>query len=450
MRKPKNDRVKPANTGLVSLLTEHIALFRALGFHVDVNNIGDPDRPSIEVVPGLIWAKADNETSRLSVVDELAKLLPEDVRRSFLRKIDRHYHAFFRMNGVSAWSRYDRTQRCTVPLGDDDTIIVRPASINCTTGENGESLLPIGVPVDSVVLWKYVGGRKVSGKALPFDLDAASGAGQFNRFEDPARLVTEVTLFPVINRRGRGGREVVEGQAFHTSGKRIICPLPVAWGEQGQYLLTERAEFFVAIPLIAVDTPEAGEAIAAAEEKPELGPDEYDCGAYRGNVWNDLAKFGVARDSSHGEIKKAHKKAVTERHPDATRIRLKSLPAEMIEDAVATAGIQFAPIQAAFERALEIRGAEWDAVEEALGDTTLEAVLGGEELKAFRARKDGEDLLTVAVATALGVPFDWKNGNHLGLRRKAITDLAKAAKVEEPPEEPAPAPAAPAEAPAPQ
>lgn len=446
MAKQKHDRSKPANPGLVSLLTEHIALFRALGYSVDVNRIGDPDRPSIEVVPGLLWAAANNVTTRLPVVDALAKELPEEIRRAFLRKVDRRFFAVFQMSGVAAWSRYDRRQRVTLPLEDDDTVLVHPASINATTGEDGQSLLPVDVPMDCVVLWKYVGGRKVAGKALPFDIDAAVAAGQFVRLADPVRSMTEVALFPVINRRGRNGREVVEGQAFHVSGKRIICPLPVVWGEQGEYLLTERADFYVAIPLVAVDSPEAADAVARTEEKPELGPEEYDCGAYRGNVWNDLEKFGITRSSSHGEIKSTHKKVVGERHPDKVAQRFKGLPAEMAEDMVATAAVQFAPIQAAFERALEIRGAEWDAVEGLIEDTTLEQALAGSELKAFRARKDGEDILTVAVATALGVPFDWNNGNHVALRRKATTELVKEAKVVEEPEAP-PAPA-PEEAPA--
>jgi len=233
---------------------------------------------------------------------------------------------------------------------------------------------------------------------------------------------------------------VVEGHAYHPSGNRLIAPYPLNWGKQGDVLLTERADHFVAVPLakIAAAPDAASEAIEAAAESVEVTAEE---------TWNALAEFGATANSSHGELRKLQERLAKEKGPDAVKTRFGTLlPEEVVEEMVANAATAFAPIKAALERALEIRGAEWDAVEEALGDTTLEAALAGEELKAFRARKDGEDLLTVAVATALGVPFDWDNANHTGLRRKAISELVGAAKVEEPAEDEAPpAPEVPAE-----
>lgn len=421
MSRHRNDR-RPRNTGLIEMLTEHIALLEALGHHVNLDFIGDSERPSLEVIPGLIWSQANNVTERLDVVDALAEQLPGKVRELALRRNGRHWQAVFRVNGVSSWSRYDRAQDATVPLTDDGDIRVLPASINCTTDDRGQSILPIDTPVNSVVLWRYVDGRKVSGKALPLDLDEAAENGWFQRFDDPVRQVTKVTLFPVLNRRQRGGREVVEGHAYHTSGKRMIAPYPLNWGNQGDVLLTERADHFVAVPLAKVKGVQA--AIEAAAASVQVTAEE---------AWSVLAEFGATPDISYGELKKLQERVTKDKGPDAVGKRFASLlPEEVVEEMVANAQTEFAPIQAALERAFEIRGAEAEAVEYELGNLTLEEALAGAELKAFRARKDGEDLLTVAVATALGVPFDWDNGNHTGLRRKAITVLAKAAQITEP------------------
>ncbi|OGL95143.1 hypothetical protein A2348_02365 [Candidatus Uhrbacteria bacterium RIFOXYB12_FULL_58_10] len=424
----------PANAGLVSLLNSHLDLFRALGFHVDTGRIGDPEHPSVEIVPGLIWTREDNVTHWLPVDDTLAAQHFKE-----LRKRGRHYDVAFQVRGITAGERYDRAAQCSLPLDMENLdLLIRPASVNCTTNEKGESILPIGTPVDCVVLWRYENGTKCAGYALPFDLDGASEKGWFLLSQDPTRRIAEMRLFPVRSFRGRGRRELVEGQAYHPSGKLIVCTRAIDWERQGDYYVVERANIFVAVPLSQVDSVPnvVTTSIAEIEEKPELGPEEYDCGAYRGNVWSDLTKFGVKRTTSYADLKKARRLVAADKHPDKISLKFKRLiPDETLEDMVAAAGLQFPMIQAAFERALEIRGNDWDAVEESLGDSTLEQVLDGAGLRSFRNARTGEDLLTLAVATALGEPFDWKNDNHVGLRRKALTHLAKAARVTEPDDE---------------
>jgi len=344
----------PKNAALISLLAEHLQLFEALGHRVDRRLIGDQDRPSVEIVPGLIWARDNNETIRLPVVDDLARHFRG------LRRLDGHYFAVFAVDGTYSWSRFDKGQGATVPLGEDNTVKVWPASINCTTSDDGASLLPIDVPMDVVIAWRYVGGRKVSGKALPLDLEGSIAKGWFRRLDDPTHTLVEgCTLFPVRNLRGRSGRVVIEGQAFHQSGKRIMCPLAVNWTNQGDYLLSERDGMFFAVPLAQINTPEAVTAIAESEEQTELGPDEYVCGICRGNVWNDLEKYGVRRDMSVAEIRKLQRTMQNAKHPDKLQARLaKVLSADTLESVLATASLQFYPADAAFTRALEIRAKE--------------------------------------------------------------------------------------------
>ena len=83
MGRKHQDR-QPRNTGLIEMLAEHIALLEALGHHVNLDHVGHPERPSLEVVPGLIWSQTDNVIERLDVIDELAEQLPGPVRQRAL------------------------------------------------------------------------------------------------------------------------------------------------------------------------------------------------------------------------------------------------------------------------------------------------------------------------------------------------------------------------------
>lgn len=412
--------------GIVSLIGEHLALLDKLGVRISLADLEDPARSPI-TIERLVWSRANNTTARLIVVDALAGHFDG------LRKVAGHMVATFALDGVESWNSIDRATGRSMPLDENGQLVVRPASINCTTDDEGRSLLPIGQPMDCVVLWRRAGVKRLSGKALPLDLDAAVKNGWFRRLDEPTRYVAPATLFPVMNYRR--SRDVVEGHAFHPSGKIIICEKPIDWDHQAEYMFVERFGVFVAIPLAQAleNGLQAASSIVTLEQGPELGPDEFACGVLRGNVWEQLKVFDLGKDSSFGQIDRARDKYMKAKHPDKLRKALAvALNGDSLEIALDAASRQFAPNMAAFDRALEIRGEEWGLVETAIENLDLVQVLGEETVETFAKRSKGEDLVTLAVAATLKVPFDWSMPNHVSLRRRAIKSFVDETKVSEP------------------
>lgn len=437
-------------------LQEHLEILRRNDIHVDVQRIGDPDQPAVELVKGLLFRRDEQRTGAFIEISSRHKQPVEGSRRGRFGDL----LLDFQVDVRAAYYRDDG--RNAVPV--DENFAPVELATPLAFYANGECTVPTD-GVDGVVFWRYRNGRKSFGLFLPLDLEAANAAGWFNRAAAHAGVQTEVQLYPGVGKgKRRGGR--LQPQTILPSGHLVIFNFPmfVDWGVPCTVLLNQHGRNIFAQPVHTVGTTQAIEAVAEAVadtadlalgDGEEVGPEEVrvSMGDVR-SIWAVLAKVheirevtfdAITENSTYGQINSAMRAVAHAIHPDKLEVRLKKVPgvpASSIVSAVKAAAMQWAPIGEAFKKAKALRDAQWETVSAALGDVTFEAALGGASQRKVRNRKEGEDVLGPIVAQALGLTFDWGNANLVALRVKAFNELRVRAKVEEEPEE-APAPPAP-------
>lgn len=438
---------------------EHLDILQENGIRFDPTGIGDPERPTIQIVGGLLCRRlTDRDTTSMVIARrheaELAEITRKGGRGDQLIDFD--------LQIVGAWSRYDGKR--VVVLDEDDQAIVEIATPLAVYNEGGCTIPESAI--DSMVVWFYRGDRRMGGLFLPLDLEKADRDGWFSRAAAHSGIRTSVNLYPGLSRIRRGAGRV-EPQAVHLSGLRIISPLPAitGWGVPCEVHLTQHGGVIFAIPLPSVGTEAAEAAVAEAVtdsteieigDGVEVGPDEVRVakGVIK-KVWEVLATAHITRgvefdpitpDSSRAHIRAAHRAVAKEIHPDKLEARLRAVPGvpeAVIRGSIERAGRQWGPMSEAFKKALNLRDGEGEKVGAALEGLTLTS----EALTDARKHESGEDMVTNAIATGLGVAFNWKNANHLGLRKMALEtlkarDTAAEQSPETPPEE---TPAPPAE-----
>ncbi len=434
-------------------IDEHMEIFRENGIFVSVADIGNQEYPAIEVVTGLLFRRlADRTEAPLAIASKHVGLFPalRDGSRGD-KLLDCPIHVF------AAWTRLNG--KSVVFLDEDDQPMVEVATplafysgADCTIPEK---------PVDGLVAWSYRDGRKTRGLFLPLDLQKANKEGWFSLSAAHVGIRTSMQMFPGIRRDRKTGKpRGIEPNAMHLSGLRIVSPLPsiADWGEEVEVHLTQRGRILIAIPLPSVGTIEATAAVDEVVSEGtevdlgdgiEVGPEEIRQG--KGNVrgiWEFLGNAHrtkgvefepISANTSLADLKRAKRNVAMAIHPDKLQGRLEKIPgltAAMIASTVKQAGMQWAPLCEAFDKALAVRDSQWEAVGGGLGETVFD-----EEALAAASKADtGEDAVTRAIGLALREGFSWKNPNHVGLRNKTLATLRERAKAAEP--EPAPEPAA--------
>lgn len=452
-------------------ISEHLEIFQKNGIRVDVERIGAPEYPSIEIFEGMVFHR---------VQDRYEAFLPIAPKHEHLWKdlaVGRRGDSMmdFAVNMVECWSRRDGKD--TVLLDEDDQPRVQVATPLAFYRE-GLCMVP-KTPIDGVVRWDYRDGRKTGGMFLPLDLERAEQDGWFSRSAAHVGLRTEVRLYPIIreerkggDRKRKGGNERttrIEQQAIHPSGMKIVSPFPqiVNWGDDCAVHLKQRGLIIFAVPLLSVGTEEAEKAIEESADSAELdvgdgveeGPEEIRVGkGVMRSIWEVLAIANKVKgvefekidvNSSAAQLRTAKRMVAMAVHPDKVQGRfdkISGVPAAIIAATVKQAGLQWAPLEAAFMKAQAIRDLQWEAVSPGIEELVLDAAA----LKVADKLKDGEDGITDVIGKALSEGFSWKNANHVGMRNRSLGTIRERLKAAEPPEQPPADPTGDASAPAPE
>lgn len=425
-------------------IAEHIDILRANGVRVEVERIGDTERPPIEIVHGMRFCQLMDRTARpLAIAKKHADLFGEGLLRTGrfgdpMLDFPVAIHAAYMKQVGSDLVFIDEESRCMVECA---TPLAFYRDGKCTIPET---------PVSGLVTWNYNNGRKVAGWFLPLDLEKADKEGWFMRAAAHKGVKATVGIFPGVRKDRDGKVRGIEPQAIHPSGLKIVSPLPpiVAWCHPCEFMLTQRGDMIIAVPLPAVGTALALEAVEEAVASGEIdlgdgievGPEEMKVGKGElRSIWTVLESAhdtdgvtfdAITVDSSYNQLRDASRAIAFALHPDKVQGRMTKVPgvsANFIARAVKQAGLQFNLLDTAFKKALAARDEQLKAVNLGLEAITMEADALSEASKA----DDGEDVFTTMIGKALHQGFSWKNPNHRGLRNHCLGALRKLLKAAE-------------------
>ncbi len=464
----KNERSSEVRQTIRELkIGEHLDILRTNGVPVEIERIGDTERPPVEIVHGMRFCRLMDRTARpLEIAKKHVAIFGDALRTGRfgdpMLDFPIAIHAAYMKQVAADLVFIDEENRCMV-YGATPLAFYRDGA--CTIPET---------PISGLVAWSYSNGRKTVGLFLPLDLEKADKEGWFMRAAAHKGVKTKVQIYPGIRKDRDGKVRGIEPQAIHLSGLKILSPLPpiVEWTHPCDFMLTQRGDMIIAVPLPAVGTALAMEAVEEAVASGEIdigdgvevGPEEMKVakGEVR-SIWTVLATAhdtdgvtfdAVTVDSSYGQLRDASRAIAFALHPDKVQGRMTKVPGvstNFIARAVKQAGLQFNLLDTAFKKALAVRDEQLKAVNVGLEAITMDA----DELSEASRADDGEDVLTTMIGKALSQGFSWKNPNHRGLRNhclgairrilKAAEEAAKAAeeaKAAEPAADEAP-PAAP-------
>lgn len=224
-----------------------------------------------------------------------------------------------------------------------------------------------GTSRKSAVVWSYSQDRRTkrwsrSGKALPVDPDVLEVAEYLQPPAGNKLTLAELLFYPAW-----WDRQTVP-MAVAANGRRIFwdSAFPMTddmWHMRHTVALVEDGHMIRAFPVPkgATEVPvEVCERIQALATIPrlELGPDEFQIGSQKANVWVVLEPYGITPESSNKEVKKAKRVMATRYHPDKWDAQERDFRASQVPDVAIQAA------KAAFDSAFNVATLAFAKLEE--------------------------------------------------------------------------------------
>lgn len=395
-------RAPNALSALVDL-QPHFDFAKRFGVEVDMRNLDNPERPSVEIL-----------TFKFKVATyEVAIEIPTEEIETFVGEFAKAHGQKPPKKDKLPKELFERSQamRPIMFLDDEFKSEIFPISslyigvINRSGVKLDADGDVIQAPLKDwgqkeqnwVVIWDYSrDGRRRTGRAVPMDMDGAKNAGILGTPPDRLHPTTgKVAFFPNVRRwrqRVRDGKGFrfenhisTSVEARHHTGKRMIWddrfPRP-QYGLEVLVAMFENVSNILCVPAEEIKSEAsvqkaeaAGSALVVFDKENVLAEDEVIFDGQVINVWAAAQPFGLLKDMGEREYKKRKHELTKQHHPDM----LAKIPANLAALATAKrrAGLL---LQALWEKIETLSAARWakEADERRAQKAAEKAKAGGE------------------------------------------------------------------------